>query len=182
MSDRRRGLLTLVAAAAAYLALMVLGITAVAAEEEPAVPCDITATVGEDSILTITHLSPLPGPGWVQVVTYDAAGPVGSIVFGPGGWVDVAGVMLIEVSVAGLDHVVVLREMPPAGGLCEISVPVPVVTEPITEPVTEPVTEPAPDYAPPAYGEPADSPDPPSRDALPARTSNPEVSRVLPTR
>lgn len=110
--DRRhRGLPTIAAGMVVALLLMVMGITTATAEETPASRCDITAT-RQGAVVTITHLSPLPGPGVVEVngVTYRE-------------WDSAGGVVSMTVTVPANEPAIIQRYLPPPGGECTISLP-----------------------------------------------------------
>ena len=114
VSTTTRYALRLFAVMLAYAIILVAGIAllATSARAQESV-CDITATVDSEGVLTITHLSPLPGPGVVTV-----NGEVYRQWEGDG-----AGNMVIVLDVAGADEVTIVRDVPPAQGQCVITIP-----------------------------------------------------------
>ena len=115
-STTTRYALRLFAVLVAYAIILVTGIAllATSARAQESV-CDITATVDSEGVLTITHLSPLPGPGVVTVNgevyrswTSDGQGNM---------------VLILDVAGAGADEVTIVRDVPPAQGQCVITIP-----------------------------------------------------------
>lgn len=101
------------AIAYALFVAFIIGVFASPSKAQETNVCDITATINDNQILTITHLSPLPGPG---VVT------VNDVVYR--NWVgDGKGNMVIVVDVSGMDQVTIARDVPPSGGECVIVIP-----------------------------------------------------------